>query len=117
MPHHAPEDVSTSAQSTAEPRPTPTDSPDAVQQFIRGEGSVGRQVGRASIKYGGHVVLKLLVFVVLCLGGVGGLFLGEKFFPRNDTAQFTSAAVLGAVPAGLLWWIGKKLLANWSAPR
>lgn len=114
---HAPENTSTSEPVLSEPRQAPTDSPDSVQQFIRGQGTVGSQVGRASIKYGGNVVLKFLVFGVLCIGGVGGLFLGEKLFPRNDTAQFACAAVLGAVPAGLLWWIGKKLLAKWSTPR
>lgn len=115
MPHHVPEDGSINASSSTEPRSAVGDSPDATKRFIRGEGSVGSQVGRASIKYGGHVILKLMVFAVLCIGGVGGLFLGEKFFPRNDNAQYACASALGAVPAGLLWWIGKKVLAKWSA--
>jgi hypothetical protein len=62
-------------------------------------------------------VLKLLVIGVLGMGGVGGLFLGEKMFPRNDGAQYACAAVLGAIPAALLWWVGSRLLVKWSTPK
>lgn len=117
MPHAAPDRVETKEDSMGEPRSVSGASPDAMKQFVRGEGSVKSQIGRATIKYGGTVVLKLLVFGVLGMGGVGGLFLGEKMFPRNDGAQYACAAVLGAVPAALLWWVGSRLLVQWSTPK
>ncbi len=117
MPNAAPEDAKTSEVSMSEPRSATTESPEAIRRFVRGEGSVKHQVGRATIKYGGAVALKLLIIGVLGVGGVGGLFLGEKMFPRNDGAQYACAAVLGAIPAALVWWVGSRLLVKWSAPK